>query len=70
MWVTGGTGPLIFNLSSKREVSGQLHASAALPLGKSPQFTVDKNLDGLQSPSGRFGEEDDILLLSGSIKSS
>ena len=49
-------------------MSGQLHAPAAVPLGKSPQFTLDKNLDGLQSSSGYFGEEDDILLLLGSIK--
>lgn len=69
VFVTGGTGPLILNLGTKREVSGQLHAPAALPLGKSPQFTQDKNLDGLQSPTGRF-DDDDILLLSGSMKGS
>lgn len=63
--MTEGAGPLIINLSTKRELSGQLHAPAALPLGKNPQFTVDKNLGGLQSPSARFEKEDDILLLSG-----
>jgi hypothetical protein len=46
-------------------VSGQFHAPAALPLGKSPQFTLGKNLDELQSPSGRFGEKENILPLSG-----
>jgi hypothetical protein len=34
------------------EVSGQLHASAALPPGKSPQYQLYRRLDGPQSRSG------------------
>lgn len=30
---------LILNLRTKRDVSGQLHATAALPLGKAPPCT-------------------------------
>ena len=63
--VTEGTGPLIHNLSTKREVSGQLLAPAALPLGKSHQIIVDKHLGGLLSPSVRFEEGEDISFLSG-----
>jgi hypothetical protein len=39
------------------EVSGQLHAPAALPPGKSPRYPLDRRLGGPQSRSGRFGEE-------------
>jgi hypothetical protein len=39
------------------EVSGQLHASAALPPGKEPRFLLDRSLGGSQSWSGRGGEE-------------
>jgi hypothetical protein len=39
------------------EASGQLHASAALLLGKSPRCTLDRRLGGPQSRSGRGGEE-------------
>jgi hypothetical protein len=39
------------------EMSGQLHAPAALPQGKSPRYSLDKRLDGPQSHSGRGGEE-------------
>jgi hypothetical protein len=38
------------------EVSGQLHAPAALPQGKSPWYPFDR-LGGPQSRSGRGGEE-------------
>jgi hypothetical protein len=37
------------------EVSGQFHASAALPLGKSPRYPLDRRLGGPQSRSGRRG---------------
>jgi hypothetical protein len=36
------------------EVSGQLHAPAALPQGKSPRYPLDR-LGGPQSRSGRDG---------------
>jgi hypothetical protein len=39
------------------EVSGQLHAPAALPQGKSPWYPLDRRLGGPQSRSGRGGEE-------------
>jgi hypothetical protein len=39
------------------EVSGQLHALAALPQGKSPCYPLDRRLGGLQSRSGPGGEE-------------
>jgi hypothetical protein len=37
-------------------VSGQLHAPAALPPGKSPRYPFYKRLGGPQSRSGRYGE--------------
>jgi hypothetical protein len=39
------------------EVSGQLHAPAALPPGKSPWYPLDRRLGGPQSRSGYGGEE-------------
>jgi hypothetical protein len=39
------------------ELSGQLHAAAALPQGKSPRYPLDRRLGGPQSRSGRGGEE-------------
>jgi hypothetical protein len=39
------------------EVSGQLHATAALPPGKDPRYPLDRRLGGPQSRSGRFGAE-------------
>jgi len=39
------------------DVSGQLHASAALLPEKEPRYQLDKRLGGLQSRSGRGGEE-------------
>jgi len=38
------------------EVSGQLHVPL-YPQGKSPWYPLDRRLGGLQSPSGRGGEE-------------
>jgi hypothetical protein len=38
------------------EVSGQLHAPAALPPGKNSWYPLDRRLDGPQSRSGRGGE--------------
>jgi hypothetical protein len=39
------------------EVTGQLHAPAALPPGKDPGYLIDRRLGGPQSRSGRGGEE-------------
>jgi hypothetical protein len=39
------------------EVSGQIHAPAALPPGKSPCYPVDRRLGGHQSRPGLGGEE-------------
>jgi hypothetical protein len=39
------------------EVSGQLHASAALSQGKSPSYPLDRRLGGPRSRSGHGGEE-------------
>jgi hypothetical protein len=39
------------------EVSGQLHAPAALPPGKDTRYPLDRRLGGPQSQSGRGGEE-------------
>jgi hypothetical protein len=38
------------------EVSGQLHAPAALPPEKSPRYPFYRRLGGPQSRSGRYGE--------------
>jgi hypothetical protein len=37
-------------------MSGQLHAPAALPPGKSPRYPFYKRLGGPQDRSGRYGE--------------
>jgi hypothetical protein len=39
------------------EVSGRLHAPAALSQGKSPWYPLDRRLDGSQSRSGRSEEK-------------
>jgi hypothetical protein len=39
------------------EVSGQLHAPAALPQEKRPRYPLDRMLGGPQSRSGHGGEE-------------
>jgi hypothetical protein len=39
------------------EVSGQLHAPAALAQGTSPWYPLDRRLGGPQSRSGIGGEE-------------
>jgi hypothetical protein len=38
-------------------MSGQLHATAALPPGKELRYPFDTRFDGPQSRSGRRGEE-------------
>jgi hypothetical protein len=45
------------------EVSGQLHATAALPQGKSPWYPLDRRLGGPYSRSGRGGEEKNSQIL-------
>jgi hypothetical protein len=39
------------------DVSGQIHAPAALPQVKSPWYLLDRRLCGPRSRSGRGGEE-------------
>jgi hypothetical protein len=39
------------------EVNGQRYAPAALSQGKSPWYSLDRRMGGLQSRSGRGGEE-------------
>jgi hypothetical protein len=46
------------------EVSGRLHAPAALPPGKEPLVPLDRRLGGPQSRSGRGGEEKNSQSLS------
>jgi hypothetical protein len=43
-------------------VSGQLQALAVYPKGKSPGYPLDRRLSGLQSRSGRCGEEKGLSL--------
>jgi hypothetical protein len=43
-----------------KEVSGQLHAPAALPPGKSPCYLLDRSLGGPQSRSGHSSGEEKI----------
>jgi hypothetical protein len=55
---SGGIAPRILDLGTQMEVSGQLHALAALPPeGKSPCYPLDRRLGGTQCRSGRGGEE-------------
>jgi hypothetical protein len=42
------------------EVSGDLHAPAALPPRKSPWYPLDRRLRGPQSRSGRCEEEKNL----------
>jgi hypothetical protein len=44
-------------------VSGQLHAPAALPPGKSPRYPFYRRLGGPQSRSGRYGKVKFFTLL-------
>ena len=48
---------LILKSRHSMEVSGQLHAPAALPPGKESRYPCNKSLDGSQGRSGRFGED-------------
>jgi hypothetical protein len=47
------------------EMSGQLHASAALTPGKNPWYPLARRLGGPQSRSGCGGEEKNSQLLPG-----
>jgi hypothetical protein len=44
-------------------VSGQLHATAALPPGKGPRYPFYRRLGGPQSWSGRYGEVNIFYLI-------
>jgi hypothetical protein len=56
-WESGGIAARILWPRHEMEVSGQLHAPAALPPEKSPCYPLDRRLSELQSRSGRGGEE-------------
>jgi len=45
-----------FLTSALNEVGGQIHATAALPQGKSPCYPLDRRLFGPQRWYGRGGE--------------
>jgi hypothetical protein len=60
-WRSGGIAPIILWPRHYMEVSGQLHAPAALPPGKSPWYPLDRRLGGPQSHSGSGGEEKNSL---------
>jgi hypothetical protein len=47
------------------ELSGKLHAPAALPPGKDPRYPLDRRPGGPQSRSGRGGKEKNSQQLSG-----
>jgi hypothetical protein len=47
------------------KVRSQLHAPAALPPGKEPQYPLDRRLGGRQSRSGHCGVHKTLLLLQG-----
>jgi hypothetical protein len=42
-------------------ISGQIHAPAALPRGKSPLYPLYRRLGGPQSRSGRYGEVKNLV---------
>jgi hypothetical protein len=44
------------------EVSGQLHASVALPLGKEPVVPIGWEAGGPQSQSGCYGGEKNLTV--------
>jgi hypothetical protein len=56
-WGSEGIELHAFLTSELDGVSGQLHAPATLPRGKSPPYPLDRKLGGSQSRSGRDGEE-------------
>jgi hypothetical protein len=60
MWGSGGAAPPFLALTLM-EVSGQLHALAALFPEKSPQYPFYRRLGGPQGRSGR-GEEEATLM--------
>jgi hypothetical protein len=45
------------------ELSGQLHALATLPQGKSQMYQLDRRLGGPQRQYGRCGEEKNFAML-------
>jgi hypothetical protein len=47
------------------EVSGQLHAPAAITPGKEPLLPLDRMLGGFQSPSGRCERKTLYIVMKG-----
>jgi hypothetical protein len=62
-WGSVGVNPLILWPRNLIEVSGQLHAPAALPQGKSPLYRLDRRLGGPQSRSGRSGSREKFIYI-------
>jgi hypothetical protein len=60
-----GLAPHVLHLSHKMKLGGQLHALTVLPLGRNPVTHQVGGWVGLQSWSGHFGEEKNLLFLSG-----
>jgi hypothetical protein len=57
----GGTASLTFNLGMDKGEWSALHPGH-ISLGKEPRYSLNRRQDGLQSGSGRFGEELGIAL--------
>lgn len=47
------------------EMSGRLHVPVALTPGKEPPSVIHKRLAEPQRQSGRFGEEENVVFVSG-----
>ena len=53
----GGITPLILNLGIRWEVSGQIHARAALTAGRETLYQLNVGLGGPLGRPGTFGED-------------
>jgi hypothetical protein len=47
------------------EVSGKLHTLATFTHRREPRYPLNRRLAGLQTQSGHFGEEKNLLILLG-----
>jgi hypothetical protein len=64
-WESGGIAPRIILPRHYIEVTGQLHAPAALPKRKSPWYQLDRRLGGPQNRFGCGGEQKNFQPLPG-----
>jgi hypothetical protein len=58
-WGSGSTAPCVFDLGTRWRASGQIHAPAPYPQGKSPWHSLDRTL------GGHCGEEKNFQPLTG-----